>query len=70
MQNIAVKLDKEHLYGHVSKLVEMINEGAKIIMESEKQTKRSIHSDKTDKIIPDNEKVTCVLIDIAILVFG
>jgi hypothetical protein len=39
-------------------------------MESKKQTERIIHSDNTDKIISDNEKVTCMLIDIAILVFG
>jgi hypothetical protein len=58
------------LYGHVSKLVERINEGKNILYNQKKQTKRSIHSDKTDKIIPDNKKVIYMLIDKAILIFG
>jgi hypothetical protein len=60
-------LDKKHWYGHVTKSV--TTQGGKVTMlwNQQVQTDRTIPSSKPDIIIPDNEKGTCMLIDIAIL---
>ena len=62
-----VQLDKKHWYEHVPKSVETIQEGKVTILWYEKvQTDRTIPNNKPDIIIRDNEKGTCMLIDVAI----
>jgi len=60
-------LDKKHWYEHVPKSVET-SEGGKVTIywNQQVQTDRTISSNKPDIIIRDNEKVTCMLIDVAI----
>jgi len=60
-------LDKKHWYEHVPKSVET-SQGGKvtILWNQQVQTDRTIHNNKPDIIIRDNEKGTCVLIDVAI----
>jgi len=62
-----VKLDKKLLYEHVPKSVET-SQGGKvtILWNQQVQTDRTIPSNKPDIIIRDNEKGTCMLIDVAI----
>ena len=62
-----VKLDKKHLYKHVPKSVET-SQGGKvtILWNQQVQTDITIPNNKPDIIIRDNEKGTCMLIDIAI----
>jgi len=62
-----VQLDKKQWYEHVSKSVET-SQGGKvtILWNQEAQTDRTIHNNKPDIIIRDNEKGTCMLIDVAI----
>jgi len=61
-----VQLDKKHWYEHVPKSVEPI-QGSKItiLWNQRVQTDRTIPSNKPDIIIRDNEKGTCMLIDVA-----
>ena len=61
------KLDKTHWYEHVPKLVET-GQGIKItiLWNQQVQTNRAIPNNKPDIIIRDNEKRTCMLIDVAI----
>jgi len=62
-----VQLDKKHWYEHVPKSVETSQEGKVTILWNQQiQTDRTIHSNKPDIIIRDNEKGTCMLIDVAI----
>ena len=63
----AVQLDKKHWYEHVPKSVET-NQGLKvtILWNQQVQTDRTIPNNKPDIIIRDNEKGTCMLIDVAI----
>jgi hypothetical protein len=62
-----VKLDNEHLYEHITKLVEISCEGeVTMLCNQEVQTDRTIHNNKPDIIILDNEKGTWMLIDAAI----
>jgi len=60
-------LDKKHQYEHVPKSVET-SQGGKvtILWNQQVQTDRTIPSNKPDIIIRDNEKRTCMLIDVAI----
>jgi hypothetical protein len=60
-------LGKKHWYEHVPKSVET-NEGGKvaILWNQEVQTERTIPNNKSDVIIRDNVKGTCMLIDVAI----
>jgi len=60
-------LDKKHWYEHVPKSVET-NEGDKvtILWNQQVQTDRTITNSKPDIIIRDNEKGTCMLIDVAV----
>jgi len=63
----AVQLDKKQWYERVPKLVEA-SQGSKvtILWNQQVQTDRTIHNNKPDIIIRDNEKGTCVLIDVAV----
>ena len=67
-KEIGVQLDQKHWYEHVPKSV-VINQGGKvtILWKQQVQTDRTIPSNKTDVIIRDNEKATCMLIAVAIL---
>jgi len=60
-------LDKKHWYEHVPKSVETSQEGkVTILCNQQVQTDRTIPNNKPDIIILDNEKGTCMLIDVAI----
>ena len=62
-----VQLYKKHWYEHVPKSVETSQEGKVTILWNQKaQTDRTIPNNKPDIIIRDNEKGTCMLIDVAI----
>jgi len=60
-------VDKKHWYEHVPKSVET-SEGGKvtILWNQQVQTDRTIPINKPDIIICDNDKGTCMLIDVAI----
>ena len=61
------QLDKKHWYEHVPKSVETIQEGeVTILWNQQVQTDRTTPNNKPDIIICDNEKVTCMLIDVGI----
>jgi hypothetical protein len=62
-----VQLDKKHWYEHVPKSVET-SQGGKVTIfwNQQVQTDRTILSNKPDIIIRDNEKGTCMLIDVAV----
>jgi len=62
-----VQLGKKHWYEHVPKSVET-SQGSKvtILWNQQVQTDRTIHNNKPDIIIRDNEKGTCMLRDVAI----
>ena len=62
-----VQLDKKHWYEQVPNSV-VTNQGGKvnILWNQQVQTDRTIPNNKPDIIIPDNEKRTCMLIDVAI----
>ena len=62
-----VQLDRKHWYEHVPKSVET-SQGGKvtILWNQQVQTDRTIPNNKPDIIIRDNEKGTCMLIDVAI----
>jgi hypothetical protein len=60
-------LDRKHWYEHVPKSIETGQEGNVTILWNQKvQTDRTIPNNKPDIIICDNEKRTCMLIDVAI----
>jgi len=62
-----VQLDKKHWYEHVPKSVETSQGGkVNILWNQQIQTDRTIPNNKPDIIIRDNEKGTCMLIDVAI----
>jgi hypothetical protein len=62
-----VQLGKKHWYEHVPKPVETSQEGkVTILWNQQVQTDRTIPNNKPDIIICDNEKGTCVLIEVAI----
>jgi len=62
-----VQLDKKHWYEHVPKSVETGQRGnVTILWNQQIQTDRTIPNNKPDIIIRDNEKRTCMLIDVAI----
>ena len=60
-----VKLDKKHWYEHVPKSVET-SQGGKvtILWNQQVQTDRTIRNNKSYIIIRNNEKGTCMLIDV------
>ena len=58
-----VKLDNEHWYEHVPKLVETSREGkVTVLWNQQVQTLRTIPNNKPDTVIPENGKGTCRLI--------
>jgi hypothetical protein len=60
-------LDKIHWYKHVPKSVETGQGGnVTILWNQQVRTDRTIPNNKSDIIICDNEKRTCMLIDVAI----
>jgi hypothetical protein len=62
-----VQLDKKHWYEHVSKLAETGQGGnVTILWNQQVQTDRTISNNKPNIIVRDNEKRTCMLIDVAI----
>jgi len=62
-----VQLDKKHWYEHVPKSVETGQGGTVTILWNQQvETDRTIPNNKPDIIISDNEKRTCMLIDVAI----
>ena len=62
-----VQMDKKHWYEHVPKSVQTSQGGKVIILWNQQmQTDRTIPNNKPDIIIRDNEKGTCMLIDVAI----
>jgi hypothetical protein len=62
-----VQLDKKHWYEHVPKSVDTSQDGkVTILWNQQVQTDRTRSNNKPDIIIRDNEKRTCVLIDVAI----
>jgi len=61
-----VQFDKKHWYEHVPESVETGQGGKVTILWNQVQTDRTIPNKKLDIIIRDNEKRTCMLIDVAI----
>ena len=62
-----VNSDKKHWYEHVPKSVETIQgDMVTILWNQQVQSDRTIPNNKPDIIIRDNEKGTCMLIDVAI----
>jgi len=62
-----VQLDKKHWYEEVPKSVETCQGGkVTILWNQQVQTDRTIPSNTPDIIILDNEKRTCMLIDVAV----
>jgi len=62
-----VQLDKKHWYEHVPKSVETSQVGnVTILCNRQVQTHRTIPNNKPEIVIRDNEKGTCMLIDVAI----
>jgi hypothetical protein len=60
-------LDKKHWYEHVPKSVETTQGGkVNILWNQQVKTDRTIPNNKPDSTIRDNEKGTCMLIDVAI----
>jgi len=62
-----VQLDKKHWYEHVPKSVKT-SQGGKvtILWNQQLQTDSTIPNNKPDIVIRDNERGTCMLIDVAI----
>jgi hypothetical protein len=61
-------MDKKHWYEHVTKSVETSQGGnVTILWNQQVQTDRTIPNNKPDIIVRDNEKRTCMLIDVTIL---
>jgi len=67
MQGNRSTIGKKHRYEHVPKSVETSQAGkVSILWNQQVQTDRTIPNNKLDIIICDNEKGTCMLIDVAI----
>ena len=61
------KIDNKHWYDHVPKSVETCHEGKlNMLWNQQVRTHRTIPNNKPDIIIRDNQKRTCMLIDVAI----
>jgi len=66
-KEIGVKLDNKHRYDYVPKSVETSHEGKVTILWNQKvRTDRIIRNNKPDVIIRNNNKGTCMLINVAI----
>jgi hypothetical protein len=67
MQGNRVQLDKRHWYEHVPKSVETSRGGkVTVLWNQQVQTDRTMPNNKADIVISDNERGTCMLIDVAI----
>ena len=67
MQGSRCKIGQKHWYEHVPKSVETSQRcKVTILWNQQVQTDRTIPNNKPDIIIRDNEKGTCMLIDVAI----
>jgi len=67
MQGKRGKLDNEHWYDYILKLDETSCQGkVSILWNWQVQTNRTIPNNKLDIIIHENDKGTCMLIDVAI----
>ena len=67
MQGNRGTIGKKYWYEHIPKSVETIQGGkVTILWNQQVQTNRTIRNKKPDIIIRDNEKGTCILIDVAI----
>jgi hypothetical protein len=67
-KELGVKLDSKLWYEHVPKSVETSQVGkVTMLWNQQVQTNRTIPNNKPDIIIRDNEKGTCMLIEVAIL---
>jgi hypothetical protein len=67
MHSNRVPLHNEHWYKNVLKLIDTRHEGkVTISWNRQVQTGRTVPINKTDIIIRDHEKGTCMLIDVAI----
>jgi hypothetical protein len=66
-KELGIKLDRELWYEHIPKSVETSQVGKVTILRNQQvQIGRTIPNNKPDIIIRDNEKATCMLIDVAI----
>jgi len=65
MQGNRSRTGQKQWYEHVPKSVET-SQGVTILWNQQVQTDRTISNNKPDIIIRDNEKRTCMLIDVAI----
>jgi enolase len=66
MQGNRSKIGQKHWYEHVPESVETSQEGkVTILWNQQVQTDRTIPNNKADIIISDNEKGTCMLIEVA-----
>jgi hypothetical protein len=66
-EETGVQWEKIHWYEHVPKSVETSQGGKETILWNQQvQTDRTIPNNKPDIIIRDNEKGTCMLIDVSI----
>ena len=66
-KEMGVQLDTKHWYKHVPKSVETTQGGkVTILWNQQVQTDRTIPNNKPDITIRDNEKTTCILIDVSI----
>ena len=64
---MGLQLGTKHRYEHVPNLVETTQAGKVTILWNQPvRTDRTIHNNKTDIVIRDNEKRTCIVIDVAI----
>ena len=62
-----MQLDTTHRYEHVPNSVETAQGGkVTILWNQQVRTDRTVPNNKPDIIIRDNEKRTCILIDVAI----
>jgi hypothetical protein len=67
-KEIWIKLNNEHLYDHAPKSDKTSHEGkVTMLWNQQVQTDRTIPNNKPGIIIPDNEKGTFMLIDVAVL---
>ena len=67
MQGNSGTTGQKHWFEHVPESVETSQEGKEIVLWNQQvQTDRTIPNNKPDIIIRDNEKGTCMLIDVAI----
>jgi hypothetical protein len=66
-KDTGVQLDKKHWYENEPKSIVTTQRGkVTILWDQQVQTDRAIPNNKPDIIIRDNEKGTCMLIDVAI----